>query len=275
MSLSDSIKEAAINNRTTIQSTEAAEIEKVFNKLFYAPKDMKEEVRFVKQVMKRGTDSVNRVGLHASAIIVSEKEFCLRAQVLSLLYEQLQGDNVPVGLKRIFEEGNAIHEKWQRLFIRGGLGKVEDMDFTRVNDVYQMSFTPDAIITIKDVQYVVEIKSVNTFQFKGMVSHPSGTKQLKWYMRLTDIKDGIVLCEDKNTQEFKVFMYHYDDECEELTDTYLSRLVSIQYHKDKMLTEKKAPSRHAECTSYMSKKCQKCAMRDACFNKSRVRIDNA
>lgn len=273
MKITDAIKEAARSNNTIIQSTEAAEIEKIFNKLFYAPRNIEEETRFVKQVMTRGTDSTKRVGLHASAIIVGEKDFCIREQVLSLLYEQLQGENVPTNLKRIFEEGNAIHEKWQRLFIRGGLGKAEDMDFSQFNEKYELSYTPDAILTIMGAKWIVEIKSVNTYQFAKMDKHDSGTKQLRWYMRLTGIKNGIVLCEDKNTQAFKVFVYHYDDDAAEVTDKFIDRLEAIQYYKQRLLEEKKAPARHPECTSYASKRCSKCNMRDVCFNVRKVRLN--
>ena len=118
MGLIDDIKKEASGNGTKIQSSEAARLEKILNNLFYLPKDIEEETKFVKMVMTRGMESQERVGLHASAMLVSENNFCMRSQVLSLLYKQLQGKQIQVGLMRIFEEGNAIHEKWQRLFIR-------------------------------------------------------------------------------------------------------------------------------------------------------------
>ena len=138
MGLIDDIKSNAQENGTKIQSSDAAQIEKLFNSLFYAKKNMDEEVKFVKQMFTRGGDSTERYGLHTSAIIVGEENFCYREQVLSLLYKQAQGENVPQNLIRIFEEGNAIHEKWQRLFIRGGLGKAEDMDFSKFNKEYEV-----------------------------------------------------------------------------------------------------------------------------------------
>ena len=273
MKLSDAIKEKALKSGTIIQSTQEADIMKIFNKLFYAPRNIEEETKFIKQVMTRGTDNEKRVGLHASAIIVGDKEFCPREQVLSLLYEQLQGENVPIGLKRIFEEGNAIHEKWQRLFIRGGLGKAEDMDFSRFNHKYEISFTPDAIITIDGVQYVVEIKSVNTYQFKGMTEHPSGAKQLKFYMWLTGIHQGIVLLDDKNTQEFKLKVYTFDDKAKSVVVKFIDRLKLIQKAKKRLLEEGKLIKRHEECIAYTAKRCTKCNMRDVCFGKKKVRLD--
>ena len=140
MGLIDNIKKEAAGNKTKIQSTEAATLEKVFNNMFYLDKNIEEETKFVEQVMTRGLESQERVGLHASAMLVGDKEFCLRAQVLSLIYKQLQGQQTPVSLMRIFEQGNAIHEKWQRLLIRANYGKAKDMDFTRFDDDYTSKF---------------------------------------------------------------------------------------------------------------------------------------
>lgn len=66
-------------------------------------------------------DHENRYGLHASAIIAPEKEFCYREQVLSLFYEMNQGEQLPVKLLKIFAQGNAMHEKWYSLFKRAGI----------------------------------------------------------------------------------------------------------------------------------------------------------
>ena len=111
MGLLDDIKKQATGNGTKIQSSDATVLEKCFNNMFFLEKDIDNETLFVKRVMTRGTESQERVGLHASALIKGEKDFCLRQQVLSLIYRQLQGEQIPVGLKRIYKEGNTIHEK--------------------------------------------------------------------------------------------------------------------------------------------------------------------
>lgn len=269
MGLVDDIKTKAQEQGTKIQNNEAQHIEDIFNKLFYAKKNPEEEVKFVNQMFTRGGDSVERVGLHTSAIIVGEKEFCMRQQVLSLIYKQAQGENIPITLKRIFEEGNAIHEKWQRLFIRGGLGKAEDMDYSLFNKQFKLGFTPDAKLTIDGEKYVVEIKSVNTYQFQNMTSHPSALKQVNMYMHFTGIKKGIILCEDKNTQAFKVFVVKYNPE---VIAPYLERLEAIKYYTKRVYKEGKMVARCSECTTYMSKKSMKCPMRDACWNRGSGRV---
>ena len=136
MGILDEIKNSAAKNGTKIQKSDAAQLEKILNKMFYTQHNIGEEVKFIKQVMTRGLESQERVGLHASSLIVGDKQWCTRREVLSLLYKQVQKENTNVGLLRIFEEGNAIHEKWQRLLIRAGYGKAKTRDRTRFNTEY-------------------------------------------------------------------------------------------------------------------------------------------
>lgn len=284
MSLVKNIKKQAQGNNTKIQTSEAANLEKILNRMFYLNKNIEEETKFVRQVMTRGLESQERVGLHASSMLVYASDFCLRCQVLSLLYKQLQGAQTPVNLMRIFEEGNAIHEKWQRLFIRAGYGKAVDMDLTRFYDDYKLSFTPDIVCKIPefyDGKMVGEIKSVNTFQFKKMPRHPSAWKQAQFYSYLLieqekangayngkDYKKAFVLNEDKNTQEFKVEVYDTDPAT---IAEYLERAEAIMYYYNRVLNEKKMVAR-PQGFNINHKQCEKCAMKDACYNVGMGRI---
>lgn len=240
MGLMSKIKDDALGNNTTIQTSQEAELMALLNRLFYLDKDIDDEVAFVKQVMTRGEESQERVGLHASSFIKGSADFCTRAHVLSQVTKSLKQDDYPVGLMRIFEEGNAIHEKWQRLFIRGGFAEVNELDLTQYDRQYGISFTPDIICSLPEfyggMKMVGEIKSVNTFQFKKMKKHPSASKQLQWYMYLSGIHKGFVLNEDKNNQEFKIELYTFD---EELVQPYIRRAKKIKYYTDLFLEEKK------------------------------------
>lgn len=289
MGLIDDIKRDAAGNRTKIQSSDAAALEKILNKTFYLPKNIEEETKFVQQVMTRGLESQERVGLHASAMLVGDKDFCLRAQVLSLIYKQAQGEQVATGLMRIFEQGNAIHEKWQRLFIRAGYGKAVDMDYTRYCDEYMLSYTPDIVALIEEFyegKMVGEIKSVNTYQFQKMTKHPSAWKQCQWYMHLNimkakelgtwngkDYKKGFVLSEDKNTQDFKLEVYDYDPV---LCAPFTERAEAIMYHYDRVFSEHKMVARPKDAIRPQCKRCATCFMREACWNigKGKQRIED-
>ena len=266
MGIISEIKKDATGNKTKIQSSDASKLEKILNNLFYLDKNIEEETKFVKQVMTRGADSQERVGLHASALISGEKDFCLRQQVLSLIYKQLQGEQVSVGLMKIFEQGNAIHEKWQRLFIRGGFSKYNELDKTQFNEKYRISFTPDIICSIPefyDGKMIGEIKSVNTYQFQNMNRHPSAWKQCQWYMYLTGIKKGFVLSEDKNTQDIKLEIYDFDYS---IVEEFIDRAEQIKFYYNRVFKEGKMVKRPKDAKNPECKRCAQCALRNACWN---------
>jgi hypothetical protein len=256
-----------------IMDSTSTEIVQLLNRLLFVEKKPKEEAKFVYNVLTKNGGDTERKGLHASALISSDADFCMREQVLSLLYKQSQGHDIPVGLKRIFEEGNAIHEKWQRLMIRGGWGSYEDMDRTRMNKKYEISYTPDCDVQVPlasgPVHMIGEIKSVNTYQFKSMTSHPSAKKQLNWYMHLTGVHKGFVLCDDKNNQDIKVFYYEYDPH---IVAPFIERAEQIQFYKDRLVNEGKLVKRCDTCTSYTCKRAEKCNMKDVCYGKSKQKL---
>ena len=242
-----------------VGSTETLLIEQKLNKLFFLQPNYYKEIEMLKKQAEQKCS--DRYGLHASAMLESENKFCYREQVLSLFYKQIQGENIPTKLKRIFEEGNFIGEKWQRLFIRGGLGEVNDMDCSRFVSKYDLSYTPDAIITIGKTKYIVEVKSQNTFLFKKTDSHASGEKQCLFYQHLEGIHNGFVLVEDKNDQNFRIIMVKYEPT---KLEEYIERLEKIQMYKKRLLTEGKMVK--GICDNVNCKRAENCNMKDACFN---------
>ena len=286
MGLIDKIKQNALENGSAIQSTEGSKLDAILNRMFYLEKDIDEETKFVHDVMTRGLESQERVGLHASAIIdKGEDSFCIRQQVLSLVYKQLQGEQLPADLMRIFEEGNAVHEKWQRLFIRAGYAKAKTCDRTRFDSEYMLSYTPDIVVRIPEFYkgaMVVEIKSMNSFSFQKQFEHVSGHKQLQLYMYLLqkakgnlndpndlDYKKGFTLLDSKNDQKFRTVLYDYEPET---VAPFIDRLDDIYVAHQKFLEEKIMPKKLKACTSVDCKYAEKCMMRDACYNINNGRV---
>lgn len=275
MGIIEEIKREAGQKNIILQDERSRSLVCELNKMFYLDKCPEKELKFLKMVMTRGQETAERKGLHASAVIVSEDNFCLRQQVLSLFYRQLQGEQTPIGLKRIFVQGDAIHEKWQRLFIRAGVVEPMDCDYTLYDEEYNLTFTPDLKnVRINGEKYIGEIKSVNTGQFRKMVEeqghHESGYKQLMLYMHLTGTKLGFVLCEDKNTQNIKVDVYDYK---KEVVEPFVDRLERIQRAKDRLIDYGKLPVRHCKCSYIGTEKAAHCPMRDVCFEKSKELLD--
>ena len=104
-----------------------------------------------------------------------------------------------------------------------------------------------------------------------MTSHPSGRKQMQFYMYLTGIHKGFVLCEDKNTQEFKIFLENYDPE---IVKPFVERCKEIKYRKQRALNGFMV-KRCKGCNKYTCKTAESCAMKDACYNRGigKVRLD--
>lgn len=248
----------------------AVAVQEELNKLFYAKPDYDAELEMLEH--QYANEEEERVGLHASAISSWGTGSCYRQQVLSLFYKQSQGENVPVFLRRIFEEGKSIGTKWQRLFIRGNIGIKENMDVSRFVKEYDLSYTPDARITILDKDFVVEIKSMNTNEYQKNKPHPSGRKQLKLYMYFENIPYGFVLVEDKNRQDFRCEVVSNVTASDPDISDIIERLENIQLYKRKFVKKKKMVARHNKCTSAVCSKARNCPMRDACWNVGMGRV---
>lgn len=249
-------------------SLEEKRWKRYLNRMFNYTKEIELEKEFVKHVMTRGAETQERVGLHASALIEDDAHFCLRAQVLSLFYKQDQ-QKCDVSTLRIFEEGNAIHEKWQRLFIRSWFAEPTDCDRTRYFDQGGaiLSYSPDVechIPALHDEPMICEIKSMNEWNYKANPVHEKGQLQLQLYLHLTGLQKGFVLAENKNTNDFRVEIVNYNwNEVQPV----MERMQSIDLWYGIHSNNGELPKRRK------SKQCEKCHMRTACMKpKERMMI---
>lgn len=244
-------------------------------------KDMKEaakggmEAILIKQRLEKlfleNRDNKDRYGLHASSILVPEGEFCYRAKVLSLFFKQDQGKLLPVKTLKIFQQGEAMHEKWYTLFRASGIDVA--IERTLWLPEYDLSFTIDAIVNILGKEYILDVKSQSTFQFAKAKGHPKGETQVNFYewalSKYTGEKplDGFVLVDNKDNSEIKILPVKYDPD---KAAPYIERLENIQKMKKTFIKEHKAPPR--VCKDCDCKMAQKCPMRSACWNIDKGRI---
>ena len=213
----------------------------------------------------------NRYGLHASAILASDNEFCFREQVLSLFYEMNQGEQLPIKALKIFAQGNAMHEKWYKLFKRAGIDvAIERSLFLKK---YDLSFTIDALLNLFNEEIICDVKSQNSFAFKKSKGHPSGEKQVNFYLwalsKYTGVphRKGFVLVDSKDDQEIRIVPVKYN---KEKVVPYVERLKAIQDMKKEFMESKELPKR--KCANCDTKRASQCNMRDACFNIGKGRI---
>lgn len=220
------------------------------------------------RIPRKGSE--DRKGLHGSAIIAGDSEFCLREQVLSLIYARSNDKEFPVGLLQIFEEGNRIHEKYQDIIELLGISEgIEARGYDAEFDLYM---TPDIKCIIDNRMYVGEIKSCNMFAYNSFVKkrkHKSGNIQLQFYMHFFGIPNGFVIVENKNTQEFDIFVEKYDYK---IVEKYIDRLYKINKAKKKFEKTGKLPKKSKGCDTYNSKRCSNCGMREACWKKKLKKI---
>jgi hypothetical protein len=111
---------------------------------------------------------------------------------------------------RIFDNGKMVHYRWQAYF----LGMPNEWNVQVAVRKSRSLLTGEADAIIDHAQYgkwIIEIKSINTFQFKSLVSplekHLDQALVYNWIFRADGV---IILYEDKNTQAYKTFTIRED-----------------------------------------------------------------
>ena len=224
---------------------------------------MRIETALNRLFLKERTGDEIRSGLHASALMAKDEHYCPREQLLSLYFPMHENKkHLGVDTLKIFREGVAVHEKWQQLMTDGGIAIA--CEARALSEEYMLSLTPDVIVKIDGMTYIVEIKSMNTFAFKHLTyRHPAGNDQSQIYMHFYGIPKAIILVEDKNTQEVKVLIEHYDPENPTLVKV-LNRLEELKKFREEFEKTGVPPKR--ECWyGYDDPRAQGCPMRDACY----------
>jgi CRISPR-associated protein Cas4 len=111
---------------------------------------------------------------------------------------------------RVFDHGDYTHLRIISTLFSLGLVKATEIEIPNKEVVHGRA---DAIINIDGEPYVVEIKSINSNSFfKLAAPDPDHLKQLQLYLHYFKIKKGIVIYENKNTQELKEFSVEYSED---------------------------------------------------------------
>ncbi len=249
------------------------------------------QLHFQQMLVAWGSNQPPRNGLHASSLLVSEQEWCTRRYVLSELFPD---EAAPPALnswdwKRsaIFENGWSLHKRWQSLFFQHGRvvyshllnGQVDslapaspELDLTHYDPERNLYFSPDAILDFGPDRYVVEIKGVKQESYLELTDDLQTAMdccetvhkayyQCQLYMHLLELKRGIILVENKNTQEFKVWVISYDKDAvlENIHRAYRVKGALVVYQQ-----AQKLPARC--CTSKSDPLARQCPMATKCFS---------
>lgn len=209
---------------------------------------------FVKWNENKGT----RGGIHASSVIADD--FCLRAQILALHYKQAL-PKLAARTLRIFLHGWHVHIKYQTLFQEMGIA--DAIEAKNHSKSWGLHFTPDAVVRLVGKRFIVEIKSVNSHRWSQLTAPPSNAvAQAQLYMHLIAIPNALILAENKDTQDLKLWSIQYDPAyCRE----YIERLKKIKLCNDVYNADGRIPKRHHTCIAISDDHAQKCPLREVCF----------
>lgn len=238
-----------------------------------------------------------RTGMHASAVL--DKEFCAREQVLRELWPE-QGEKPVVqhwDWKRsaIFENGWRLHQRWQDVFKKCGnvvytpisealpgafklttasMETAPELDLTHYDPIRNLYFSPDAIIWFGGEKYVVEIKGIKQESYLELTDDletacsvnetvHKAREQVNLYMHMLMLQKGIILVENKNTCDFKLWVVEYD---RERAWPYTSRMQEVKGRTIlvKQHGRSKLPVRC--CKTSEDSRARKCPMKKLCFH---------
>lgn len=209
-----------------------------------------------------------RVGApHASSILAPESEWCLRRHVLTAVYPDV-AERPEVkpwdSLKNArFLNGWVLHEKWQKLF--KDHASVVEVEESHYDETRFLHFTPDAIIQWGGHRYVVEIKGYKAETYDKLdedgPAPEAAMLQCNLYCHLLGIGRGIILVENKNTQDFKLWVIEAD---KELAKPYTDRMYEVKSRTTLARAGKPLPSK--ACKTQGEIRAQQCPMRKLCFS---------
>jgi hypothetical protein len=243
------------------------------------------QLEFQELYLKWGANQPPRSGVHASSLLVSESEWCVRKHVLSEMYPDLiQPEELRYwDWKRmaVFLDGWQRHIKWQMLFSRFFnvvyWNNLPELDLTHYDDVRNVHYSPDAIVEYAGEKFIVEIKGLDTRKYQEMTSDldtackvsdvvAKAKIQCNLYCHLLEIKRGIILVEDKNNQDFTTWVVEHESL---MSRSHTDRAYAVKGHVTLARSGKPLPPR--VCASPDDSRAKKCPLKNVCFRDLEVK----
>lgn len=118
----------------------------------------------------------------------------------------LVGETIPGKLRRIFDTGDFLGNRYESYFSK--LGILVSTEQPLKVDTPSISGRIDFVILHPDAGHlVIELKSINDKGFKALkyAPKPEHLIQIQLYLNIGGYENGVLLYENKNTQEVKAF----------------------------------------------------------------------
>lgn len=164
---------------------------------------------------------------------------------------------------RIYDHGDYSQMRIMSILFSLGIVRAAEV---RIPPQEIIAGRADAIIGLEGKPYILEIKTSSQYKFSKLEEpEPDHLKQIQLYLHYFKIPQGILLYEDKNTQELKEFLVNYDPE---LVQNVLKELEILKTQIEKDII----PPIPKNIESW---RCEYCEYQEECqkVEKSKLNID--
>jgi len=141
-----------------------------------------------------------------SHFYITDAGKCPRA--IFFKFKKAAREEIEPRVLRMFEHGDYIHRLILNALFSIGLVRSSEISIPPQQII---SGRADAILSLNNELYVLDIKSMNSMVFKGLVEpKEENLYQVQLYLHFFNIQKGILLYVNKDTQELKEFIFEYD-----------------------------------------------------------------
>ena len=159
-----------------------------------------------------------------------------------------------------FSDGDDTHRRLVRALFSLGIVRAIEIP---IPEGQLFSGRADAVVCIGGKLYVVEIKAVGSNKFKFMSKpDPAHVKQLQFYLYYLNIDAGIILIENKDTQELKEFIIKRDIKLVNRITTFFKILMMN-------IVQNEVPRKPEDLAEW---KCRYCPYQEICDKKVREQL---
>lgn len=147
-------------------------------------------------------------GKESNNLYVSDAGKCPRA-----IYFRIKGyakKEMDARVLRLLDHGDHTHLRIMGVLFSLGIVRASEVEIPSKETIGGRA---DAIVSLNNHLYVLEIKSVNKAAFNKLEKpNPDHAKQLQLYLHYFKLGDGVIIYECKDTQDIKEFVVSYDKE---------------------------------------------------------------
>ena len=151
---------------------------------------------------------------HASE--VSDGLVCRRYLAYGMYQAPRNRSNVDARVQRIFDNGHFVHARLESYVVSAveSAGGRAWNELSYKPDSLRRSGTADVGIVLNGWPYLVEIKSMRTARFAELGRSPPQhhRSQLNQYMGLSSVRAGVLLYENKDTQELREYFVRFSED---------------------------------------------------------------